>query len=113
MDPRRQITKGMTVYTHDGEKLGKVEVADDIGLFVEKGLFFPKEYGFRYDDVEDVRDDGVHLRLDKDAIARRETGGDRGPVRNNPGPATSTADVTPGPRPDDASTLDRKDPRHD
>ena len=41
MDPRRQITKGMTVYTHDGDKLG-----------------------------------------------------------------------TPGPRPDDASTLDRTDPRH-
>ena len=113
MDPRRQVTKGMTVYTHDGDKLGKVALADDIGLFVVKGLLFPKEYGFRYDDVEDVRDDGVHLRLDKAAIARRETGGDRGPVRNNPGPAISTADVTPGPRPDDASTLDRKDPRHD
>ena len=27
-------------------------------------------------------------------------------------PAISTAGVTPGSRPDDASTLDRKDPRH-
>ena len=112
MDPRRQIAKGMTVYTLDGDKFGKVAVTDDTGLFVEKGLLFPKEYGFRYDDVEDVRDDGVHLRLDKDAISRRETGGDPGPVRNNPGPAISTAGVTPASRPDDASTVDRKDPRH-
>jgi len=88
MDPRGQITKGMTVYTQDGEKLGKVAVADDIGLFVEKGLFFPKEYGFRYDDVEDVRADGVHLRLNKDAIVRQESSHDPGAIRKNPGPTS-------------------------
>ena len=70
MNARERVAHGMTVYTRDGEKLGKVVAADDIGLFVEKGLFFPKEYGFRYDDVEDVRDDGVHLCLDKEAISR-------------------------------------------
>jgi hypothetical protein len=104
MDPRGQITKGMTVYTRDGEKLGKVAVADNTGLFVEKGLFFPKEYGFRYDDVEDVRADGVHLRVNKDGIVRQESSHDPGAPRHNPGPAsdasartaTSTAGTTTG-----------------
>jgi hypothetical protein len=84
----------MTVFTQDGEKLGKVAVADDTGLFVEKGLFFPKEYGFRYDDVEDVRADGVHLRVNKDAVLRQESSHDPGAIRKNPGSATSTAPPT-------------------
>ena len=33
------------------------------------GFFFPREYGFRFDDVADVRDDGVYLRLKKEAIS--------------------------------------------
>ena len=63
-----EITKGMTVYTRDGKELGKVVSVDNVGLFVEKGLFFPKEFGVRLDDVEDVRGDGVHLRLDRQAV---------------------------------------------
>jgi len=69
MDARRGISEEMTVYTQDGEKLGKVVAVDDAGLFVEKGFFFPREYGFRLDDVAEVRDDGVYLRLDKEAIS--------------------------------------------
>lgn len=69
MDARRGISEEMTVYTQDGEKLGKVVAVDDAGLFVEKGFFFPKEYGFRFDDVAEVRDDRVSLRLDKEAIS--------------------------------------------
>ena len=69
MDARKGVTEGMTVYTRDGEKLGKVVSVDDAGLFVEKGLFFPKEYGFGFDDVEDVRSGSVHLRVDKSALS--------------------------------------------
>jgi hypothetical protein len=58
----------MTVYTRDGKELGKVVSVDNVGLFVEKGLLFPKEFGIRFDDVEDVRSDGVHLRLDRQAV---------------------------------------------
>jgi hypothetical protein len=68
MDARRGIAKGMTVYTQDGKAMGKVVSVDDLGLFVEKGLFFPKEFGIRFDDVEDVRADGVHLRLSQQAV---------------------------------------------
>ena len=63
-----EIAKGMTVYTSDGKELGKVVSVDNVGLFIEKGLLFPKEFGVRLDDVEDVRGDGVHLRLDRQAV---------------------------------------------
>ena len=38
MDARKRVAEGMTVYTPDGEKLGKVTAADQSGLFVEKGF---------------------------------------------------------------------------
>ena len=74
MDASKGVTKGMPVYTRDGEKLGKVVSVDDAGLFVEKGLFFPKEYGFGFDDVEDVRDGSVHLRVDKNTLTSGHKG---------------------------------------
>jgi hypothetical protein len=63
-----KIAKGMTVFTRDGKELGKVVSVDNVGLFIEKGLLFPKEFGVRLDDVEEVRGDGVHLRLDRQAV---------------------------------------------
>jgi hypothetical protein len=77
----------MTVFTRDGGKLGKVVAVDDAGLYVEKGFFFAREYGFPYTDVEDVRDDGVHLRLDRTAISRAAVENRHGLSRNNPGRA--------------------------
>ena len=68
MDARRGVAEGMAVYTRDGQKLGKVVAVDDTGLFVEKGLFFPREYGFPFDDVDNVGDGSVHLRIDKEAL---------------------------------------------
>jgi hypothetical protein len=68
MNVRGEIGKEMTVYTRDGKALGKVVSVDDTGFFVEKGLVFPKEFGFRFDDVEDVRSDGVHLRLERKGL---------------------------------------------
>ena len=67
MDARKGVTEGMPVYTRDGQKLGKIVSVDETGLFVEKG-FFHKEFGFGFDDVEDVRDGSVHLRLDMNAL---------------------------------------------
>ena len=77
MDARRGVAEGMPVYTRDGQKLGKVVAVDDTGLFVEKGLFFPREYGFGFDEVEGVRDGSVHLRMDKDALGSHK-GRERG-----------------------------------
>ena len=107
MDARRGISEGMTVYTRDGQKLGKVVAVDDAGLFVERGFFFPREYGFRYADVGDVRDDGVHLQLDREAVSSAMVERAGGLERSRPsvvseardpaaGGATGTAAGAPG-----------------
>jgi uncharacterized protein (TIGR02271 family) len=57
------LNKGMKVYTRDGEKLGKIDLLADDHFQVEKGLFFPKEFSLRYDDITEVTDDGVRLRF--------------------------------------------------
>ncbi len=84
MDARRGVARGMTVYTRDGEKLGKVVAVDDRGLFVEEGFFFPGEYGFRFEDVEELREGNVHLRLDREAVASAAAAAEQGPERNRP-----------------------------
>jgi sporulation protein YlmC with PRC-barrel domain len=83
MDARKDIAVGMAVYTQDGEKLGTVVDVDPAGLFVDKGLF-PKEYGIGYDEVTDVRDDGVYLRLNKQAIVSAMATNDPGIKRSQP-----------------------------
>ena len=98
MDARTNVTKGMTVYTQDGEKLGKVVSVDDTGLFVEKGHLFPKEFGFGWDDVADVQGDGVHLRLDREAV-KTTLHGQRAPAavpRPAQDAALRQAPATPG-----------------
>ena len=102
MDARKRVAEGMTVFTRDGGKLGKVVAVDDAGLFVEKGFFFAREYGFPYDDVEDVRDDGVHLRLDGGAISHAAVENRHGLVPSKPGTAReetqpSAPAAAPGP----------------
>lgn len=58
------LNKGMKVYSRDGEKLGKIDFLADDHFQVEKGVFFPKEFSLRYDDISEVNDDGVRLRFD-------------------------------------------------
>jgi len=63
MEPtRRGVKEGMVVLAADGEKLGKVVRCDEEGFIVEKGIFFPRDYIARYEDVADVRGDEIYLR---------------------------------------------------
>lgn len=64
------VQEGMTVRTADGEKLGKVVTCESDRFIIEKGFFFPKDYLARYDDVAEVRDDEVHLRLSGDQLRK-------------------------------------------
>jgi hypothetical protein len=59
---------GMTVYSADGEKLGKVITNNGDTLLIEKGLFFRKDYLARVDDVERIEDDQIWLRRTKEEI---------------------------------------------
>lgn len=67
-DLHPEIHTGMTAYTHDGEKLGKVVELEDDDLIVEKGIFFPKDFTLRYDDVESIHDDSLTLKQNEDTL---------------------------------------------
>jgi uncharacterized protein (TIGR02271 family) len=57
------LNEGMTVYSNDGEKLGKITNLFDDYFVVEKGLFFPRDFTLRYEDIQDIRDDSVYLSI--------------------------------------------------
>jgi hypothetical protein len=65
---RTSIREGMMVRSADGEKLGRVLAVGTTELQVEKGLFFPKDYVARFEDVSDVQGDEVILRHGRDAL---------------------------------------------
>jgi uncharacterized protein (TIGR02271 family) len=65
----------MTVFSSDGEKLGKVLSCDAATFTIEKGFFFPKDYVARYDDIASVTGDDIRLAMTKDTfIQMREPG---------------------------------------
>jgi uncharacterized protein (TIGR02271 family) len=57
------IRTGMVVKSSDGEKLGKVIRCDADAFLIEKGLFFPKDYIARYDQIAAVEQDEVRLAV--------------------------------------------------
>lgn len=64
IDPRfSAITEGMPVYSQDSEKLGKITMLSDDYFVIEKGLFFPKDFTLRYDDIQDLRDGSLYVNL--------------------------------------------------
>lgn len=65
---RANIREGMVVRSADGEKLGKVVHCGPDLFIIEKGLFFPKDYECRYDDVTELRGDEIFLRLLRDQL---------------------------------------------
>jgi len=59
---------GISVYSKDGEKLGKITNLFDDYFILEKGIFFPKDFTLRYEDIQDVSDDTVYLRLSNEDL---------------------------------------------
>lgn len=57
------VRVGMTAYSTNGEKLGVIERIDEDNLTIEHGWFFHKDYTIPYDDIEDIREDQVIVRL--------------------------------------------------
>lgn len=62
------VREGMFVRTADGEKLGTVIRRGGDTFVVEKGLFLPRDFVLRYEDIADVRGGEVHLRLERDDV---------------------------------------------
>ncbi|MCI0573861.1 MAG: YsnF/AvaK domain-containing protein [Myxococcaceae bacterium] len=62
------VRQGMTVYSNDGEKLGKIIASGADNFQIEKGFFFPKDYIARYDDIREVAGGKVYLSRDAAAL---------------------------------------------
>lgn len=76
MFQRSQLREGMTVRSFDGEKLGKVFAIADDAFYIEKGLFFPKDYLVRYSEISDIRDGELILMHGRESL-RRPSGEDK------------------------------------
>ena len=65
------IADGMTVYATDGEKIGTVRNYDPQAgyLDVQKGWLFKKDFYVPMDQVDAVTEEGITLKLTKDALA--------------------------------------------
>jgi len=63
-----ELHPGMTVRSHDDEKLGKIVRLQDNQLLVEKGFFFPQDYWVPVSAVENADDDNVYLNVNKDQV---------------------------------------------
>lgn len=70
MFDRSQIQEGMTVRSSDGDKLGRVYAIGDTEFYIEKGLFFPKDYACRYSDIADIRNGEIHLLHGRESLRK-------------------------------------------
>jgi hypothetical protein len=68
------IRNGMTVYSKDGRKLGKIIGRQGEDLLIEKGLFFKKDYVVSADDVDGFDGEQVWLHLAADQIEAASEG---------------------------------------
>lgn len=63
-----EVREGMTAYSADGKKLGKVIRRFSDTLVIEKGLFFKKDYVVGPEHVDRVEGDNITLRLTQDQL---------------------------------------------
>lgn len=70
-----EFTEGMTVRSTDGQKLGRITYCDENAFIIEKGLFFPKDYMVRYEDVADIRNGEVILSRHGDELRQMPEAG--------------------------------------
>jgi uncharacterized protein (TIGR02271 family) len=89
MFQRSQLKEGMTVRSLDGEKLGKVFALADEAFYIEKGIFFPKDYLVRYSEISDIRDGELILMHGRESL-RRLSSEDRYGTTSGLGSSTAT-----------------------
>ncbi len=74
MDYASELRRGMTVFSSKGEKLGQITDKGPDLFLIEKGLFFPKDYGCAYDKIASIRGDEVHLSISGEALKAGKAG---------------------------------------
>ncbi|MBM7113273.1 hypothetical protein [Archangium primigenium] len=70
MTQRDEIKEGMIVRSVDGHKLGKVYAIGEAEFYIEKGLFFPKDYSVRYSEISNIRDGEIVLTHGRDSLKK-------------------------------------------
>jgi uncharacterized protein (TIGR02271 family) len=65
---RAEIREGMSVYSADGERLGKIVSCEPTRFTIEKGIFFKKDYIAQYEDVSRIEGDDAWLLVAKDQL---------------------------------------------
>jgi hypothetical protein len=68
MYQNKGVKEGMTVRSMDGHKLGKVYAVSAQEFFIEKGIFFPRDYSVRFGEVSDILDGEIILAHGKDSL---------------------------------------------
>jgi len=63
------IKEGIDVYSKDDIDLGKIVAMDEDFITIRKGLFFPKDFKFRYDDVKDVQGNKLIMNYSESELA--------------------------------------------
>lgn len=61
MERNPNFSAGMHVYGQDGGSLGRVISVDENSFTIERGVFFPKDFTLRYDDIAQIQDNKVTL----------------------------------------------------
>ncbi len=64
-----ELHEGLRVKTNDGDDVGKIVQLYDNYFVLEKGIFFPREFTARYDDIRDIQDNVVYLRQLRDELS--------------------------------------------
>lgn len=88
----RSIAEGMTVRAVDGRRLGKVKACEDGWFMVHAGLLFSKDHFIRYDQVAEVREGDVFLKVKE---LERAAVGEEGPDAPITGIEAPRAPVAP------------------
>jgi len=70
------IHQGATVYSVDGDKLGKVIGLEGGNLIVEKGWFFPTDYAIPTSLVSSAAEDEIYLSVSKDQALNQDWASD-------------------------------------
>src|SRR4051812_19856098 len=76
------LSEGLIVYSLDGERLGKVALLGEDHFIVQKGIFFPKDFSLRYDEIENIDEDGVRVKLGEEQLGQWREGNYEGWNRN-------------------------------
>lgn len=84
------IHQGATVYSVDGDKLGKVIGLEGGNLIVEKGWFFPTDYAVPTSLVTSATEDEIYLSVSKDQALNQDWTTDTGAVGTTAATNTGT-----------------------